>query len=133
MQLNETDKIALDFNKKIRIRFGDRVDDFAIVNVIDDPECREFGVEFCAYDYFKVMINYNKGKFDCFVCEEGLKLKLNSSQELWETADFDVFFNDIEKELELRIPDKFLDSKGWLRKPKGLLRKMKIGIRKNKS
>ena len=29
-------------------------------------------------------------------------------------ADFDVFFMELQKELELRIPDKYLQAHGWL-------------------
>ena len=34
MQLNETDKMAMKFNRKAREKFGNRVTDFGIENVI---------------------------------------------------------------------------------------------------
>ena len=34
-------------------------------------------------------------------------IALNNSQEWWDEADFDVFFMELQKELELRIPDKY--------------------------
>lgn len=116
---NKTAKMALEFNKKARARFGDRVDDFVILDVIDDPNWREFGIEFYAYDYFIVRLNYDRGRFGCCICEGKYGIRLNSSQENWDTADFDIFFDDLERELELRIPDKFLKAKGWYKKPKG--------------
>ena len=41
-------------------------------------------------------------------------IALNNSQEWWDEADFDVFFMELQKELELRIPDKYLQTRGWL-------------------
>ena len=39
---------------------------------------------------------------------------LNNSQEWWDEANFDDFFEELQKELELRIPDKYLQAHGWL-------------------
>jgi len=38
---------------------------------------------------------------------------LSNSQQWWEEADFDVFFKELERELKLRIPDKFLKVHRW--------------------
>ena len=38
---------------------------------------------------------------------------LSNSQQWWEEADFDVFFKELERELKLRIPDKFLKAHRW--------------------
>ena len=46
MQLNETDKMAMKFNRKAREKFGNRVTDFGIENVIDDPNHRAFSITF---------------------------------------------------------------------------------------
>lgn len=114
MQLNETEKMALQFNKMMRERFGEKVDDFVIENVIDDPNYRTFSVKFRAYDYFPVRLNYDKGRFGCCICFGEYSIYLNNSQKWWDVADFVVFFDELEHELELRIPDKFLKEKGWL-------------------
>ena len=38
------------------------------------------------------------------------------------------FFDDLERELELRILDKFLEAKGWKKKPEGFFGKIKISL-----
>lgn len=54
MQLNETNKMALEFNKIMREKFGDKMADFCIFDVVDDPNHRSFSVEFTAYNYFPI-------------------------------------------------------------------------------
>lgn len=113
MQLNETDKMALEFNRKVREKFGDRVDDFGIEDVVNDPNYRSFSVTFKAYDYFIIRMNYDKGRFGCCIELGEYSVGLNNSQKWWDTADFNVFFEELKIEIELRIPDKYLIAKGW--------------------
>ena len=114
MQLNETDKMAMKFNRKAREKFGNRVTDFGIENVIDDPNHRAFSITFKAYNYFVIRLNYSKGRFGCCIDFGEYGISLANSQKWWDTADFDVFLEELKQEIELRIPDKFLKAKGWM-------------------
>ncbi|MFL0251967.1 hypothetical protein ACJDT4_16225 [Clostridium neuense] len=38
---------------------------------------------------------------------------LKNSQKWYEKADFDIFCKELQQQLELRIPDKFLEAYGW--------------------
>ena len=58
MQLNETDRMALEFNRQARKLLGNRVTDFVISDVNDDPNHRAFSSTFKAYDFFMVRLNY---------------------------------------------------------------------------
>ena len=60
----------------------------------------------------------DRSRFGCCISAGEYGLSLENSQKWWDTADFDVFFDDLERELELRIPDKFLKAKGWYKEPK---------------
>ena len=66
-----------------------RVKDFVIRDFIDDVNHKSFDIEFNAYDYFPVVFNYDMGRIGCS-------------------------FKELEEELELRITDKFLKSRGSL-------------------
>ncbi|MDF2822459.1 MAG: hypothetical protein K0R15_2907 [Clostridiales bacterium] len=114
MELNRTQKMAMEFNKKIREKMGERIDDFCIVDVIDDENHRAFSVEFIAYNYFPIRMNYEKGRFGCCILWGNKSIELVNSQKWWDEADFDIYFKEFKEELELRIPDKFLISRGWI-------------------
>ena len=115
---NKTTQMASDLCDQIMERFGDRVDDFVISNVVDNPNWREFSIEFFAYNYFFIRLNYDRGRFGCCICIGEYGISLENTKKWWDTADFDIFFDDLERELELRIPDKFLKAKGWYKKTK---------------
>ncbi len=114
MQLSDTSQMAIQFNTTAREKMGDKVDKFCIFNVNEDVNHRAFSIDFEAYNYFPIRLNYDKGRFGCNIifCEK--MIALNNSQEWWDEADFDVFFMELQKELELRIPDKYLQAHGWL-------------------
>ena len=79
-----------------------------------DVNHRAFSIDFEAYNYFVIRLNYDKGRFGCNIIFGEKLIALNNSQEWWDEADFDVFFMELQKELELRIPDKYLQAHGWL-------------------
>lgn len=114
MQLNETHKMALKFNEMVRAKFGDKVTNFCILDVIDDPNHRAFSVEFEAYNYFPIRMNYEKGRFGCCIIIGARGISLENSQKWWDETDFDVFLQELQDEIESRIPDKFLKSRGWI-------------------
>ncbi len=58
-------------------------------------------------------MNYERGRFGCCISYGERTVALSNSQQWWEEADFDVFFKELERELKLRIPDKFLKAHRW--------------------
>ena len=95
--------------------FEKRVSEFCISNVDEDESHAAFRVDFKAYDYFWVFANYDRGVFGCSIRQgEALFIPLNSSYQWWEKTDFTHYFEELQSELELRIPDKFLRARGWL-------------------
>lgn len=94
--------------------FGKRFTDYIIGDVVNDSEYGFFSIKFCAYNYFPMLFEYDRGRFACYIDFGTRKIKLESSQKLWYNADFNIFFKEIRTQLELRIPDKFLVAKGWI-------------------
>jgi len=94
--------------------FSVKVKDFVICDSINDANHKSFTIEFSAYDYFPVVFNYDMGRIGCSVCFSRKTMELRNSQKWWDEADFDIFLKELKEELELRIPDKFLKSRGWL-------------------
>ena len=113
-KLNDTHQMAIRFNTIAREKMGDKVDKFCIFNVYDDVNHRAFSIDFEAYNYFVIRLNYDQGRFGCNIISGDRMIALNNSQEWWDEADFGVFFKELQKELELRIPAKYLQAHGWL-------------------
>jgi hypothetical protein len=113
-KLNDTHQMAIRFSTIAREKMGDKVDNFCIFNVNDDVNHREFSIDFEAYNYFAIRLNYDQGGFGCNIISGERMIALNNSQEWWDEANFDIFFMELQKELELRIPDEYLRAHGWL-------------------
>ena len=113
-KLNDTHQMAIRFSTIAREKMGDKVDNFCIFNVNDDVNHREFSIDFEAYNYFAIRLNYDQGRFGCNIISGERMIALNNSQEWWDEANFDIFFMELQKELELRIPDEYLRAQGWL-------------------
>ena len=60
---------------------GDKVDKFCIFNVNDDVNHRAFSIDFEAYNYFVIRLNYDKGRFGCNIIFGEKLIALNNSQE----------------------------------------------------
>lgn len=114
MQLNETDKKADFMVDKLIVFFGKKIDSIVIEDVIDVPGHTSFSIKFVAYKYFPIRLNYDRGRFGCCISNGEIGISLENSQKWWDTADFDIFLEELKQEIELRIPDKFLKAKGWL-------------------
>ena len=113
-KLNDTHQMAIRFSTIAREKMGDKVDNFCIFNVNDDVNHRAFSIDFEAYNYFVIRLNYDQGRFGCNIISGERMIALNNSQEWWDEANFDIFFMELQKELELRIPDEYLQAHGWL-------------------
>lgn len=94
-------------------KFEDKVQDFEIFNIVETPY-KAFSIRFTAYNYFIVLFNYDRGLIGCSIqYGENNFIGLKNSQEWYEKADFDIFCKELQEQLELRIPDKFLEANGW--------------------
>ena len=113
-KLNDTHQMAIRFSTIAREKMGDKVDKFCIFNVNDDVNHRAFSIDFEAYNYFVIRLNYDQGRFGCNIISGERMIALNNSQGWWDEADFDAFLIELQKELELRIPAKYLQAHGWL-------------------
>lgn len=113
MHSNDVKLIAKDITKGLKDFFGNRVDDFCIYDLVNEPY-KGFSVNFKAYNYFMILFNYDKGRIGCSI-QYGEKsfISLENSQKWYEEMDFNIFCTELKEQLELRIPDKFLKFNGW--------------------
>lgn len=114
MELNKTaDEMSDIITHMLIDKFGDKIDDISVFNIVELPHIT-FNVRFSAYNYFIVLFYYDSGRIGCNIqYGENLFIELKNSQEWYEKADFDIFCKELQEDLELRIPDKFLKAHGW--------------------
>ena len=93
-------------------KLENRVEDFVIYNANDDVNHKQFNIDFTAYNYYICTIGYERGSFGCWIKMGEVSISLIRSW--YEEVDFDVFFIELKREIELRIPDKYLRAKGWI-------------------
>lgn len=72
-----------------------------------------FSIQFQMYKYFNIILNYDRGAFDCAIVAGDVRIGLDNSQQWYDKADMNVFLYELQQQLELRIPDKFLEYYGW--------------------
>lgn len=114
MERSAFDEIRLDVWKKIKEFYGDRVKGMEFYDIVDEPDMWTFKIGFFAYDYFWVVFRYKLDEIRMSICcGDGRYFHISSGEDFYSTAKLDEFFEDARKEIELRIPDKFLKAKGW--------------------
>ena len=116
MELNETEKFAVETSRMIRTYFGNKMDSSGIYDVVEEANHHEFKIDFKAYDYFTIEFDYENDLCEFFiVLTKEVKLSLTKEPAVYsQMTDWDSYLKGIKDELELRIPDKFLKAKGWL-------------------
>ena len=114
MQLNSTETMAFEISKKIAQKFGNKISSRQIYDVVDEASHRAFKISFIAYDYFVVLFNYELDIIG-FSIEVGAAkyISLSKNHNCYSGVNMDSYLEEIKNELELRIPDKFLEARGW--------------------
>ncbi len=100
-------KIVEILTNGLKSTFGCKIDNISICECTDVPHTM-IAIEFEAYKYFNVRLNFDRGRFGCSIINGKYGVRLESSEKRFEEADLDKFFSDIKTELEVRIPDKYL-------------------------
>lgn len=112
MQNKGYDVISRQLTLEIRKYFKDKVGTFALMNCTDTPYT-EFRMEFQMYKYVNVVLIYDRGSIGCSIPSGTVMIPLDNSQQWYDKFDMQQFLRELEIQLELRIPDKFLEYYGW--------------------
>lgn len=92
--------------------FKEKLGSFSVYNLKDEPY-KTFNITFDAYNYFIITFSYNRGSIGCSISQGKYGLNLETSQKWYDQVDMDIFLKELEQQIELRIPDKFLEFHGW--------------------
>ena len=115
MQTNNMLELARETRKIIRKVFTDKVETITAYDIDDEPDHRAFKLNFAAYNYVWVEFDYENDCCEFFiVLNEACKQTICNRTKFSEITDWDAYLTEIMKEIELRIPEKYLKAKGWL-------------------
>lgn len=108
------EEIAEETCRVLKEFFKDKVGYFTIDNLTDTPY-KMFNITFEMYNYYILIFSYSRGAIGCSIRTGGYSIDIKSSQQWYDKSDFTIFCEELAEDLESRIPDKFLQRKGWLK------------------
>lgn len=112
MQKNSAQDTAKEFIKTAKKHFYNKIEGITMYSITDEPY-KIFSIKFCAYKFYIVVLNYDRGHFGCSISFGNDTISLESNVQWDDNSDLEAFWEDIDKQLQLRIPDKFLEANGW--------------------
>lgn len=114
LQYDNYEVIEYELQTLLSNYFGDRIGSFTISGQRNKPFVA-LHMEFTVYNFYNIILNYERGSFGCAIRGgNNIGIALPNSQKWYEQADLDVFVKELDKEIRLRIPDKYLEHYGWL-------------------
>lgn len=115
MELNKTVQKAVKISQFLQKRLGKQMARSSITSVIDQIDYQSFEIPCLLYDYYSAVFQYETGTIGCviFIGRES-SVSIIDGRRCESEADLETFIQELQKEIELRVPDKFLKSRGWL-------------------
>ena len=115
MQQNNFNDIRIDTGKKIKKIFGNKIRGIEYYDVVEEAGHWSFKIGFFAYDYFYVVFTYEPDIIGSSIeVGNGRLISVMNTHNCYSNTDMEAYIQRIVEELELRIPDKYLQTRGWL-------------------
>ena len=112
------ENVSREICKELQKVFGDKISDIKVDDMEDGRYQQffpRFVIKFLAYDYFTVFLAAEGSQFNCgVVYMDERYVPLIQGRHYYTDEDFRECLAQISEEIALRIPDKFLRSRGWL-------------------
>ena len=106
------EKEILNQIKKI---FGNKIRGIEYYDVVEEAGHWSFKIGFFAYDYFYVVFTYELDIIGFSIeVGNGRLIGVINTHNCYSNTDMEAYIRRIVEELELRIPDKYLQTRGWL-------------------
>ena len=113
MQKSKANETAKDVIRTAKEILGEKIDNITLFNVTDEPY-KMFSIKCTIYNYFVLVFNYDRGHFGCSIVYGNDAIALSNSMEWDDDCEFTIFWKEIDEQIKLRIPDKYLQAHGWL-------------------
>ncbi|MBR1441978.1 MAG: hypothetical protein IJ583_02645 [Firmicutes bacterium] len=114
MQLNDFNEIRSNVANKIKTNFGNKINYIEFYDIVEVEGYWSFKIGFYAYDYFFVVFNYELDIIGFSIeIGNGKLLSILNTHNCYSNTNMDSYIQNVIKSIELRIPDKYLISRGW--------------------
>ena len=114
MQYDNYEVVIYELETLLSNYFDDKISAFTIYGQRNRPFVA-FHMEFTLYNFYNIILNYERDSFGCAIIHSDKHgVSLPNSQKLYEKAELDIFVKELDEEIRLLIPDKFLQHYGWL-------------------
>ena len=113
MQKSNANETARDIIRTAKEILGEKIYNITLFNVADEPY-KMFSIKCTVYNYFVLVFNYDRGHFGCNIVYGNDAIALSNNIEWDDDCDFTIFWKEIDEQIRLRIPDKYLQAHGWL-------------------
>lgn len=115
MQQNDFNDIRIDVDKRIKKIFGDKIRSIEFYDIVEEQGHWAFKIGFFAYDYYYIVFTYELDIIGFSIeVGNGRLVSVMNTHDCYSNTDMDAYIQEVAKELELRIPDKYLQTHGWL-------------------
>lgn len=95
--------------------FGNKIRGIEYYDVVEEAGHWSFKIGFLAYDYFYVVFTYELDIIGFSIeVGNGRFISVMNTHNCYSNTDMEAYIQRIVEELELRIPDKYLQTRGWL-------------------
>ncbi|WP_271002435.1 hypothetical protein [Listeria seeligeri] len=101
-QLNEAELLAYKISDELKENLGERISSSFSFSRIQETPWIEFSIEFVTYNFFNIILNYNRGSFGCAIVNGDLAISLPNSQEWYDKADMNVFLQRITSTVRIK-------------------------------
>ena len=116
--------------KEVQNYFTNKAKDFVTEILFEEPFLL-FSIYFKLYDYYFITINYENGSIGAGILNGNYIMGIETNKkDLNDEIPLSDFMKEIDTEIQLRIPDKFLEAKGWkdCKNSKNIVNKDDIGL-----
>lgn len=113
MQRSSANESANEIIRIAKLKFKERITNIMLFDVTDEPY-KMFSIKFTLYGYFVIRFNYDRGHFGCSIVFGEDSVMLPSNIQWDDNCDLNVFWDKIDEQVRLRIPDKYLEYNKWL-------------------
>ena len=95
-------------------KFEDKIRDCVIYDIVEEGNNKSFNIDFQAYNFYEIKLSYKNGKINWSIkFDDKTTIGIKKDVIVYSETNLNLFFEEMQKELEMRIPDKFLQANGW--------------------